>query len=65
MGYLKRAQAQNDRWVDLLRRLPASGLMPGDDELLDRLAACDGRGVTFAGRPNPPVFCILGKSDEH
>ena len=37
--YLQRAQAQNDRWVDLLRRLPASGLMPGDEELLDRLAA--------------------------
>ena len=37
--YLQRAQAQNDRWVDLLRRLPASGLMPADEELLDRLAA--------------------------
>ncbi len=37
--YLKRAQAQNHRWVDLLRRLPASGLMPADDGLLDRLAA--------------------------
>ena len=37
--YLQRAQAQNDRWVDLLRRLPASGLMPADEGLLDRLAA--------------------------
>ena len=37
--YLQRAQSQNDRWADLLRRLPASGLMPADDELLDRLAA--------------------------
>ncbi len=37
--YLQRAQAQNARWVDLLRRLPASGLMPADDGLLDRLAA--------------------------
>ena len=42
--YLQRAQAQNDRWVDLLRRLPASGLMPGDDELMDRLAAAMGGG---------------------
>ena len=40
--YLQRAQAQNDRWVDLLRRLPASGLMPADDELLDRLVAAMG-----------------------
>ena len=40
--YLQRAQAQNDRWVDLLRRLPASGLMPGDDELMERLAAAMG-----------------------
>ncbi len=39
LPYLQRAQAQNDRWVDLLRRLPASGLMPADDGLLDRLAA--------------------------
>ena len=37
--YLRRAQAQNNRWVDLLRRLPASGLLPADDELLGRLAA--------------------------
>ncbi|MCY3737265.1 MAG: DUF1028 domain-containing protein [Gemmatimonadaceae bacterium] len=37
--YLQRAQAQNPRWVDLLRRLPASGLMPADEGLLDRLAA--------------------------
>ena len=37
--YLQRAQAQNARWVDLLRRLPASGLMPADEGLLDRLAA--------------------------
>ena len=39
VAYLQRAQAQNDRWVELLRGLPASGLMPADDELLDRLAA--------------------------
>ena len=37
--YLQRAQVQNDRWAELLRRLPASGLMPADDELMDRLAA--------------------------
>ena len=39
VAYLQRAQAQNAPWVDLLRRLPASGLMPADDGLLDRLAA--------------------------
>ena len=37
--YLQRAQAQYDRWADLLRRLPASGLLPADDALLDRLTA--------------------------
>ena len=37
--YLQRAQAQHERWADLLRRLPASGLLPADDALLDRLAA--------------------------
>ena len=35
--YLRRAQAQHDRWADLLRRLPASGLLPADDALIDRL----------------------------
>ena len=37
--YLRRAQAQSDRWADLLRRLPASGLLPADDGLLGRLTA--------------------------
>ena len=37
--YLQRAQAQHDRWADLLRRLPASDLLPADDALLDRLTA--------------------------
>lgn len=37
--YLQRAQAQYDRWADLLRRLPASGLLPADDALIDRLTA--------------------------
>ena len=37
--YLQRAQVQYDRWADLLRRLPASGLLPADDALIDRLTA--------------------------
>jgi len=35
--YLRRAQAQHDRWADLIRRLPASGLLPDDDALIDHL----------------------------
>ncbi len=37
--YLRRAQAQHDRWADLLRRLPASGLLPDDDALIERLTS--------------------------
>ena len=39
LPYLRRAQIQRDRWADLLRRLPASGLLPADDALLERLTA--------------------------
>ena len=37
--YLQRAQAQHNRWADLLRRLPASGLLPANAALIDRLTA--------------------------
>jgi tetratricopeptide (TPR) repeat protein len=37
LPYLQRAQSQHDRWADLLRRLPASGLLPEDDALVERL----------------------------
>ena len=37
LPYLRRAQAQHDRWADLLQRLPASGLLPADEALIDRL----------------------------
>jgi uncharacterized Ntn-hydrolase superfamily protein len=36
---LDRAYAERDGWRELLRRLPASGLFPGDEELLLRLTA--------------------------
>jgi len=35
--YLKRAYAQDKRWAELVGRLPASGLLPDDSDLLDRL----------------------------
>jgi uncharacterized Ntn-hydrolase superfamily protein len=39
LPYLRRAQLQHDRWADLLRRLPASGLLPADADLLARLTS--------------------------
>jgi uncharacterized Ntn-hydrolase superfamily protein len=36
---LERAYADREGWRELLRRLPASGLFPDDDELLLRLTA--------------------------
>ncbi|MBN2170147.1 MAG: DUF1028 domain-containing protein [Candidatus Krumholzibacteriota bacterium] len=35
--YLARAHAQDPRWAETLRRLPAAGLLPDDDALLGRL----------------------------
>lgn len=35
--YLKRAYVQDARWAELVGRLPASGLLPADDELIARL----------------------------
>jgi tetratricopeptide (TPR) repeat protein len=35
---LERAYAERDGWRELLRRLPASGLFPDDQELIARLA---------------------------
>lgn len=35
--YLGRAYAQDERWAELLGRLPASGLLPDDDALIGRL----------------------------
>ena len=37
LPYLRRAQAAHDRWVDLVPRLPAAGVLPDDDGLLARL----------------------------
>ena len=37
--YLRRAQRQHDRWADVLRRLPSSGLLPDDEAMLKRLEA--------------------------
>jgi len=35
--YLKRAFAQDERWAELIRRLPASGLLPNDEAFINRL----------------------------
>ncbi|PIQ62698.1 MAG: Zn-dependent protease [Bacteroidetes bacterium CG12_big_fil_rev_8_21_14_0_65_60_17] len=35
--YLKRAQAQDERWAELVTRLPLSQLLPDDDALIERL----------------------------
>jgi uncharacterized Ntn-hydrolase superfamily protein len=35
--FLERAYRDDERWRELLRRLPAAGLLPDDRELLDRL----------------------------
>jgi len=35
--YLQRAYRQDARWAELVTRLPASGLLPDDKALLDRL----------------------------
>jgi len=37
--YLQRAYAQDARWAVLVPRLPASGLLPNDDTLVDRLVS--------------------------
>ena len=37
--FLQRASALDARWIELLRRLPASDLLPDDDALIDRLVA--------------------------
>jgi len=39
LPYLVRGQKQHDRWVDLLPRLAAVGILPDDPALLERLAA--------------------------
>jgi uncharacterized Ntn-hydrolase superfamily protein len=38
LPYLRRAYAQDPRWVETLRRLPAAGLLPADAALVERLA---------------------------
>ncbi len=35
--FLKRAQAQDERWAELVTRLPSSKLLPDDDALIGRL----------------------------
>lgn len=35
--YLRRAYAQDSRWAELVGRLPAAGLLPDDQDLIDRL----------------------------
>jgi uncharacterized Ntn-hydrolase superfamily protein len=37
MPYLARAYAQDPRWAETISRLPASGILPDDGQLLDRL----------------------------
>ena len=37
--YLRRAYTQNTRWAELVGRLPASGLLPDDEALIDRLVS--------------------------
>lgn len=37
LPYLARAYAQDPRWAELVPRLPASGLLPDDDALVQRL----------------------------
>lgn len=37
--YLQRAFSQDSRWAELVGRLPASGLLPDDVELIDRLVS--------------------------
>ncbi len=39
LPYLKRAAAHNARWSELVRRLPAAGLLPDDPALVARLRA--------------------------
>ena len=39
LPYLRRAQAVHDRWVDLVPRLPAAGVLPDDVGLVARLVA--------------------------
>lgn len=37
LPYLRRAQGVHDRWAELLRRLPAAGLLPDDPAQIERL----------------------------
>jgi uncharacterized Ntn-hydrolase superfamily protein len=37
LPYLRRAYAQDERWAELVARLPASGLLPDDRELINTL----------------------------
>lgn len=39
ISFLRRAQAVHSRWAELVRRLPASGLLPDDPALVERLVA--------------------------
>jgi uncharacterized Ntn-hydrolase superfamily protein len=45
LPWLRRAQAVHPRWADLVRRLPAAGLLPNDPALVERLvrAMTEGR----------------------
>ncbi|GAC1647134.1 MAG: hypothetical protein NVS4B3_00700 [Gemmatimonadaceae bacterium] len=44
LPYLKRAYAVHTRWVDLVPRLPAAGLLPADSTLITRLISEMTRG---------------------
>ncbi|HJU66058.1 MAG TPA: DUF1028 domain-containing protein [Gemmatimonadaceae bacterium] len=39
LPYLRRAYAADQRWAELVRRLPAAGLLPDDGALVNRLVA--------------------------
>lgn len=43
LPYLRRAAAQDPRWSELLPRLPAAGLLPGEPGLVERLVAAMAR----------------------
>lgn len=44
--YLQRAYAQDDNWAELVPRLPASGLLPDDEALIERLVRAMEQGAT-------------------
>lgn len=50
--YLRRAYGQDPSWARLVPRLPASGLLPDDQPLMDRLVMAMKQGVSSDPGPN-------------